>query len=308
MKNALLAVLIGACISQMATDRAFAAEEPAVAAQSAAFSEQFLDVAGARVRVRTEGPADAPLLVMVHGFTFSLESWDAWAADLRQDYRIVRYDLLGHGLSGPDPQQRYSPDERVAFHHLLMQQLGIKHATLIGNSFGGLLAWRYAVAHPEAVERLILVDAAAYSINGVTDKPVPVPDFMRAYLTSVPEAGLRASLARVYSDISRLTPDRFDTIRKMMTQPGNGDALIGHLEKFTLPDPEADLEKIAVPTLILWGDKDAVIPVEQAHRMAAAIKGSQLQVYENVGHAPQEEAPERTLPDVRAFLATTAQK
>lgn len=307
MRDALLALLAGACMSQVTAGCALAADNRHVS-QNAAFSEQFLDVAGARVRVRTEGPADAPLLVMVHGFTFSLESWDAWAADLRQDYRIVRYDLLGHGLSGPDPQQRYSPDERVAFHHLLMQQLGIKRATLVGNSFGGLLAWRYAVAHPEAVERLILVDPAAYSINGVTDKPVPVPDFMRAYLTSVPEAGLRASLARVYSDISRLTPDRFATIRRMMTQPGNGAALIGHLEKFTLPDPDAALQKIGVPTLILWGDKDAVIPVEQAHRLAAAIKGAQLQIYENVGHAPQEEAPERTLPDVRAFLATTTQK
>ncbi len=282
--------------------------KPDLASQSAGFTEQFIEVAGARVRVRSEGPANAPVLVMLHGFSFSLESWDAWAADLRQDYRVVRYDLLGHGLSGPDPQQRYSPDERVAFHHQLMQHLGIKQATLIGNSFGGLLAWRYAVAHPSMVSRLILVDPAAFSINGVTETPVPVPEFMRAYLMTVPEVGLRASLARVYFDNSRLTPDRFETIRKMMTQPGNGPALVGHLEEFTLPDPEAALRSITAPTLILWGEKDAVIPLEQAHRMKAAIRDAQLKIYDNVGHAPQEEAPERTLPDVREFLANTPQK
>lgn len=278
-----------------------------VAASEAVAETRMVEMDGAQIRVRLEGPADAPVIVLLHGFTMSLESWDGWAERLSADYRIVRYDLLGHGLSGPDPLARYAPDERVDVLGRLLDALDIERATLGGNSFGGLVAWRFAAANPERVERLILVDSGAYSIYGVTENPVPVPDAMRSYLLTVPLAGVQASAMQIYADPTRLPEGRIEQIQQMMAQPGNGEAFIGHLEEFVLPDPEADLARVTAPTLILWGEEDRVIPLDHARRIEAAIPDARLITYPGVGHAPQEEIPAETAADVRAFIEGAGQ-
>jgi pimeloyl-ACP methyl ester carboxylesterase len=296
---------IGAC-----TLPGCASETPAPAPVAAAPSEptiRTIDIDGAQIRVSEEGPADAPVIVLLHGFTMSLESWDGWAEQLSDNYRIIRYDLLGHGMTGPDPLERYAPDERVEVLGRLLDELGIERATLGGNSFGGLVAWRFAAAHPERVERLILVDSGAYSIYGVTENPVPVPDAMRAYLTAVPMAGVQASAAQIFADLSRLPEGRIEQIQQMMARPGNGEAFIGHLEEFVLPDPTEDLGRIVAPTLILWGEADRIVPLDHAARIAAAIPDARLITYPGVGHAPQEEIPAQTAADVRAFLEDHSQ-
>lgn len=272
----------------------------AAASRSPAAADRFVTVEGVRFRVREEGPRRAPPIVLIHGFTFSLESWDGWAADLARDHRVIRYDLAGHGLSGPDPRGRYDMTTRVRQLGKLLDRLGIGHATIAGNSFGGLVAWNFAVARPHRVDRLILVDSAAYSINGVTEKPVPVPDAMRGYLLDPSPAAVAFSVRAIFAHPERLAPERLELMRKMIAR--NGPALIAHLEQFTLPDPQGALGRITAPTLILWGRADKLIPVAQASQLAAAIRGSKLIIYDDVGHAPQEEATAASIADVRTFL------
>jgi pimeloyl-ACP methyl ester carboxylesterase len=269
-------------------------------------ADRSIDVEGARVRVREEGPPDAPAVLMIHGFVFSLESFDGWAAALRSDYRVIRFDLLGHGLTGPDADKRYSPPERAAFIGDLMDALEIDRAVVAGNSLGGLSAWRFAASHPERVEALILVSPGGYPINGVGDAPLPPPKAMETFLRLVPEAGARASLQYIYSDDAKATDARAALMRDMMRRRGNGQAFIDSINEFTLPDPEPDLARIAAPTLILWGEDDVIIPIAQGERMAAMIPGARLARYAGVGHAAQEEAPEATAADVRAFLEALA--
>lgn len=279
---------------------------PAALAASAAppspiaTADRYLTIDGARVRIRTEGPADAPAIVLIHGFTFSLESWDGWAADLARDHRVVRYDLAGHGLSNPDPKGRYGTKDRVGQLRALMDRLGIAKAVIAGNSFGGLIAWNFAAAHPDRVEKLVLVDSAAFSINGVTDKPVPVPPAMRGYLLNPSPAGVAFSAAQIYAHPDRLPPEQFGRMRAMIAR--NGPALIAHLEQFTLPDPLPGLARVKAPTLILWGRADKLIPVVQASQIADAIPAEKLIIYDDVGHAPQEEASAATVADLRTFL------
>lgn len=265
--------------------------------------DRFVTVDGTRLRVREEGPRGAPPIILIHGFSFSLESWDAWAADLARDHRVIRFDLAGHGLSDADARQRYGTTDRVAMLAGLMDALKIRHATLAGNSFGGLLAWRLASEQPDRVDRLILVDSAAYSIYGVGDRAVPVPPTTRAYLLSPTPAAVSASAAMIFADATKLPPERLTLMHDMIARPGNGAALVAHLERFTLPAPDAALARIAAPTLILWGTADRLIPVAQADRLAAAIPGAQLIRYDGIGHAPHEEIPARTLADVRRFLS-----
>lgn len=266
--------------------------------------DRFVGVAGARVRVREEGPADAPIILLVHGFTHSLETWDAWAAALKSRYRVIRYDLLGHGLTGPDPKARYAPAERAAFISDLMSALDIDNAAIAGNSLGGLAAWKFAVDNPEKVDALILVSPGAFSLNGVSDTPADIPAAMKAYLLTAPEAGVRASAEFIYADDDKITETRLKTMRDMIRREGNGEALIRSLEEFTLPDPTDDLQKVRAPTLIMWGEDDVIIPLEQGKRMTALIPNARMKIYPGVGHAAQEEAPGETVADAIAFLGS----
>lgn len=277
--------------------------DPAPLEAKYAAADRFIDVDGVRVRVREEGPESAPPIVLLHGFTFSLESFDAWAAGLSATRRVIRYDLAGHGLTGPDAAKRYAIADRVAFHGKVMDALGVDRADLAGNSLGGLIAWRFAAARPERVSRLILIDSGGYSINGVTDKAVAPPPAMKAFLMGAPAAGVAAAFSAVYGDDARISPARLALARDMMRRRGNGAAAIEHIAAFTLPDPSKDLAKVSAPTLILWGEADALIPVDHAYEFDTAITDSFLITYPAAGHAPQEEIPEETLDDAKAFLA-----
>lgn len=265
-------------------------------------SDRFVDIDGARVRIREEGPPTATPVILLHGFIFSLESWDSWAQILAKDYRVIRYDLLGHGLTGPDPKERYAPQERAAFLGEVMDALEIHSAVIGGNSLGGLAAWRFAAANPDRIDALILVSPGAYSINNVTDQPVEVPAAMKAFLLTAPEAGVRSTAAFVYADDSKITGQRVKTLRDMMRRKGNGQAFVKSLEKFTLPDPTEDLARVAAPTLILWGEKDLLIPPEHGRRMESAISDARLITYPGVGHAAQEEAPAASAVDAISFI------
>ncbi len=265
-------------------------------------ADRFVDISGARVRIREEGdPTSSPIL-LIHGFTHSLETWDGWAKALKSEYRVIRYDLLGHGLTGPDPKERYAPDERAAFLSEILDALDIENASIAGNSLGGLAAWRFASENPDRVGALILISPGAYPLNGVGDTPAEIPAAMKAYLMTAPEAGVLASAKLIYANDSKITEDRVAAMRDMIRREGNGEALITSLEEFTLPDPTEALSQIAAPTLILWGEDDIVIPIDQGRKIESAIPNARLIAYSGVGHAAQEEAPDKSVADAIAFL------
>lgn len=265
-------------------------------------TDRFVEVEGVRVRVREQGPSGAPVLLMLHGFTFSLESFDALADELDDRYRIISYDLRGHGLTGPDPEKRYAPDQRAEHIGALMDALGISEATLVGNSLGGLAAWRFAAEQPEAVERLVLISPGAYPINGVTDEPAEIPAALVAYFKFLPDVGIDASLERIFADPATLTEERRTSIKAMMRAPGNRDAFIDSLKVFTLPDPEPDLAKVTAPTLIIWGADDVVIAPGDGARMKSAMDDAELMLLDGVGHVAHEEVPQRVAEAIHAFL------
>lgn len=264
--------------------------------------DRMMTIGGANVRVRIEGPDDGPPVILLHGFIYSLESFDAWASGLLGEYRVIRFDLLGHGLSGPDPQRRYSPQERAEFIGDVMDALGVDRAIIGGNSLGGLAAWRFAATSPERVSALILVSPGGYPANGVGDEPLSPPAPFAYFLRNPTEAGVALTLQGVYADKSQINPARVARVTAMMRQPGNGDAFVESIEEFSLPDPEPMLRSITTPTLVLWGAEDRIIPVEHGRRMAAAIPDAELLVYEDVGHVAHEEAPSQSVNDVLSFL------
>ena len=309
MVRALLAVLLVAVIATggygaftfLSTSEP--TEKADVKAAYVAADDQFIDVVGATIRLRDEGPRDAPVLVMLHGFTFSLETWDGLAEALRADYRIVRYDLLGHGLTGPDPQQRYAPKERAAFLGEVLTALKIERPTLIGISLGGLVAWRHLATDPGAAQALVLISPGAYPFNGVGDQPAPVPAPVAFVLRNPNKITVGATFKNVYGSAAEASDERLATALAMMQ--GNGDAYVASLEEFTLPDPTPDLANVNVPTLIVWGEDDALISPTDGPMLQSAMPNATLITYPDVGHVAQEEAPAKLAEDIRRFLSSS---
>src|SRR6202142_501777 len=123
----------------------------------------FLAVQGMRVHLRDEGPRGDPVpIVLLHGTSSSLHTWEGWAQDLKAKRRVTRFDLPGIGLTGPAPDADYRIERYVRFVAAMLDELGVPRCAIAGNSFGGQVAWETALAYPQPVERLTLVDPAGY--------------------------------------------------------------------------------------------------------------------------------------------------
>jgi pimeloyl-ACP methyl ester carboxylesterase len=267
----------------------------------------FVSVAGLRLHVRDSGPAagsaDAPVVVLLHGFGSSLHTWEPWAQALAATHRVVRYDQPGAGLTGADPTGDYSDERGMQVLLALMDQLGIARASVVGHSMGGRLAFRFAAAHPTRVDKLVLVAPDGFASPGFEyDKPTEVPALARLMRHALPRALLRMSLEPAYADKGLMTEDTVTRYHDMMLAPGVRGALLARMEQMMLREPTAVLRTITAPTLLLWGDEDAMIPVANAQDYLRALRDARLVSLPGVGHLPHEEAPAASLPAVQAFL------
>jgi len=275
----------------------------------------FIEVTGQRVHLRDEGPRDsgapgAPLaslpVVLLHGTSASLHTWEGWARDLRADRRVVRFDLPGFALTGPNAQNDYSIATYVKFVTAVVDQLGIQRFVLAGNSLGGQIAWATAVALPDRVAGLILVDASGYGVDprnaplGFQLAGMPVARDLMAY--TLPRGVVERTVRYVYGQPEKVTPELVDLYVDMTLREGNRRALPRRIEQGYTGDPVA-IRSIRQPTLILWGGRDRLLPLENGHRFAKDIGCSKLVVFDDLGHMPQEEDPARTVAEVRRFLA-----
>jgi len=263
---------------------------------------QFANVDGLNIRYKIDGKTDGPVLLLLHGFTSSLESWDGLAAELADEYKIVRFDLPGHGLTGADPQNQYSHTDFVSAVHGFIGELGLTKPTLMGNSMGGNIAWRYAATYPDDINKLILIDASGFPLNGLSDTPLQLPPILEGYFLKPTKFAVNYGLKNQYVDADKIPAGRADKILEMMTKPGNGHAFVEIYKVFTLPDPTSELAKITAPTLVIWGEKDGIVPPEHAKLFDAALPISQVTIIENTGHVPHEENPQQTAQEIRRFL------
>ena len=265
----------------------------------------FIHVNGARIHYRDEGAG--PVILMVHGYSTHLQNWDGWAAALKKDRRVVRLDLPGHGLTGPYPAGDYSPDAQTAMVAAFVEALALKDVTVIGNSLGGLIAWRYALQRQDNTRALVLVSPGGFlGPQAAENEAGDVPALAAALKYVFPTFLARAALETNYADDAKVTAPLVRRYRDLIRREGNRDALLAALRQFTLYEPEDTLGRIATPTLILWGAQDEVLPASDATRFSDAMPNAELVVFDDLGHILMEEAPTRTLPVVNAFLERLA--
>ncbi len=263
----------------------------------------FVEVGGVRFHVRDTGPKEAPAVILLHGFGASLHTWESWAGPLSERLRVIRFDLTGGALTGPDPTGDYSDERSMQLLIQLMDRLGIAHASIVGHSMGGRVAWRFAAEHPERVDRLVLVAPDGFASPGFEyDRKPDVPAVMHLMRYVMPKSLLRMNLVPAYGDPAKLPDDVVTRYHDLLLAPGVRGAQLERLSQVVKHDPVAKLASIRAPVLLLWGDKDALIPVANAEDYRKVLKDSKLVVFPGVGHIPQEEAPEVSLQAVRAFL------
>jgi pimeloyl-ACP methyl ester carboxylesterase len=279
-------------------------DRAALEARYAGPPSQFLAVSGLRLHLRDTGPRDAPALILLHGFGDSLLGWEAWAQALQGQFRVIRFDLPGAALTGADPTGDYSDERAEQILLALMDQLGLAKASFIGHSMGGRIAWRFASDQPQRVDRLVLLAPDGFASPGF--EYGKAPDFgpgVGLIRYALPRAAVSFSLKPAYADPGRITDDDVDRLWHLMLAPGVRGALLDRLRSWVPQDPTARLGRITAPTLLLWGEKDGMIPVANAQDYLKAMPTARLVMLPGVGHLPQQEAPVASLPAVRAFLA-----
>ena len=179
------------------------------------------EVAGVQLHVRDDGPRDAPAIVMLHGFGSSLHTWEPWAQAFKGQYRVIRLDLPGSGLSPPDATNDYTDAHSINLIVGLMDQRGVARASLIGNSLGGRIAWTFAAQHPERTDKLILISPDGFASPGFAYGKAPdVPPMLQAMQYALPKAFVRMNLGPSYGDISKMTPETVDRYYDLMLVPG----------------------------------------------------------------------------------------
>ncbi|HEY4863228.1 MAG TPA: alpha/beta hydrolase [Xanthobacteraceae bacterium] len=267
----------------------------------------FIDVAGMHVHMRDEGVRDDPNpIVLLHGTAASLHTWEGWVEALKTRRRVIRFDLPGFGLTGPSPDGNYGIENYVRFVTAMLDKLGVRHCVLVGNSFGGYVAWATTLALPDRVDKLILVDAGGYAFAASSPplgfRIAQLPILNRLFESTLPRSLVESSVRAVYGDPNKVTSELVDRYYEIALREGNRKALAQRFAQARPGELAARIPELMLPTLILWGGRDQLIPPEAAARFHRDISGSRLVMFDDLGHVPHEEDPARTVAAVKAFL------
>ncbi|MGD0190345.1 MAG: alpha/beta hydrolase [Rhizomicrobium sp.] len=266
---------------------------------------------GARAHVRDEGPRNAPVLVLIHGSNASLFTWRPWAERLDPTFRVVTMDMPGHGLTGAVPNNDYSGKAMVEFVREVADKLGLSRFAIGGNSMGGGIAARFAETYPARVTQLILVDAGGLPSKTGDKIPLafqlartPVLNQVLLYITprSLVVEGLNDAIVRKAIINDAMVQQYWDFARMAGTRAATGERFRLRFDTYVADH----IDTLKMPTLILWGEEDHLIPVAAAHEYAKDVPGSKLIVYPATGHIPQEEVADQSAADVKSFLLATA--
>ena len=307
----LLGVLLMLTAIAVALSRAPDRAPQTLVARWAMPPSDFIEVRGQLVHVRDEGPRTDPLpLLLLHGTGASLHTWDGWASALRATRRVIRIDLPGFGLTGPFSGQ-YTPDDYrgdtyARFVLDVLDTLHVPRAVIGGNSLGGEVAWRAVTLAPQRFDKLILVDSSGYAFApddvplGFRVARIPLLNRLSEHL--LPRAVVAASLRSVYGDPAGVSDELVDRYFELTLREGNRRALRLRLQQLQMGEQAGRIATLALPTLVLWGGRDRLVPPDNARRFAADIRGAKLIVFDTLGHVPQEEDPARTAAAVIDFL------
>lgn len=261
-----------------------------------------IDVNGLATEYALDGPAGAPVVAFSHSLGANLHLWDAQAARLSDRYRVLRYDIRGHGGSDV-PTASYTLEQMADDFHGLLRGLGIEAAHFVGLSMGGLIGMTMALRFPRAVQSLVLADTTAS--YGPERKPM-WDDRIRVAESQGIEPLLERTMEAWFTAPFRAArPDVIARVREML-RPTSVVGYVGAIRAIGYGDLREEIRAIRCPTLILVGEEDRGTDIGMARTMHDAIAGSELVVIPNAAHCSCIEAPEAFNRALLAFLERTA--
>lgn len=275
-------------------------------------ASKFIDMSGGvEAHYRDEGNPNGKPIVLIHGFSSSVQTWEKWVGLLGGEYRLISVDLPGHGLTRTPKGYAPTIEGYADFVDAFMEKLSLQKATIVGSSMGGGTAWMLALRHPGRVENLVLVGASGWPEEGADASkepavfkllrtPVVGPMLMNLDNTRLVRGGLEASFVNK-SLVDDAMVARYTDLARAPNHRAVLLAISVGRDNRAVATPEG-LAAITAPTLILHGEQDNLVPVSAAPKFEQAIRGAHAIIYQDVGHIPQEEIPERSAADLRAFL------
>lgn len=264
----------------------------------------YVSALGVNLHYQDTGPSkNAIPILFLHGFGASLQTWDTWAQALSEEYRVISVDLPGFGLTGEDPSGIYTDQRSVEVLEAFLKELNIPKVVLVGNSMGGKFAWQFAARYPNQVSKLVLISPDGYASPGIEyGKKPDIPAIADLYRYFFSKTFLAMNLKPAYADPNTLNDALVNRYYDLMLAPGVRGAILGRMQQTVLQDPVPSLSSIQVPTLLIWGEKDAFIPISNSNDYLKVMPNAKRVSLPNIGHLPQEEQPSIGLAALKEFL------
>ena len=264
----------------------------------------YVSALGVNLHYQDTGPSkNAIPIVFLHGFGASLQTWETWAQALSEDYRVISVDLPGFGLTGEDPSGIYTDQRSVEVLEAFLKELKIAKVVLVGNSMGGKFAWQFAARYPNQVSKLVLISPDGYASPGIEyGKKTEVPAIAELYRYFFSKTFLAMNLEPAYANPKTLNDALVSRYYDLMLAPGVRGAILARMQQTVLQDPVPSLASIQVPTLLIWGEKDAFIPISNSNDYLKVMPNAKRVSLPNIGHLPQEEQPTIGLAALKEFL------
>ncbi|TGM52761.1 alpha/beta fold hydrolase [Leptospira adleri] len=271
------------------------------------FESEFIEIENVNLHYRDEG--NGPVVVLLHGVCSSLHTWDDWTKILKTKYRVIRLDLPGHGLTEIGEEESVLKTEgMISLWEKFRERLKIEKFHIVGNSLGGLIAWRYALDHPNRVDRLILLNSVGY--------PQPLPELVAVgshpivqplMKISTPRFVVSRGVRQAYGDPSKLKEEVEERYVELSMKKGNRSSIVRifkeQREGFQDEAMGKRISEIKNPTLVMWGTEDHWLSYEYFPNWKRDLPDAKFIVYDGVGHIPMEEIPERSAKDLDLFLS-----
>ena len=268
-------------------------------------ASHFIHFRGAEIHYTDEGQGIP--VVMIHGFGGSFLNWNKLDTQMNSEYRVIRVDLPGFGLSDlprPDGDKTDYVQQYRDFMTFFIDTLHLDSLYVVGNSMGGMMAWGTAADHPDKVKKLVLIDAAGYDLEKISNNVarfMKMPLIRSFFLRGLPLSSSEGSVKKVYADTGKINYDAVKNNNMMWNREGNIQAACDIVSGGHYPD-SALIAKVKCPTLIIWGKQDQIVPLDHSYRFQRDIKGSHLVLFDTCGHCAMIERPDETALVIKKFF------
>ncbi|KAB8029959.1 alpha/beta fold hydrolase [Fluviispira multicolorata] len=264
------------------------------------FENYFIDVNGYNTRYWSVGSSPS-IILLLHGFALSVEFWSENILELSKDHKVIAVDLLGFGQTDK-PKSKPKLENHPLFIHEFLKKLNIKKVKIIGHSMGGLISLKFSQMFPEMVEHLVLIGSPGFR----TDIPIHLSIFSLPFLGEIMvkpnKKGLENALNRNTFNKNVIKKEQIELLYNYSLNPQMNKVLlwvnrsavnIFGIKKHIVKTIKKEIHKLKMPVMIIWGKEDSIIYVSHAHAGKELIQHSRLVIFENCGHMPQIEYPEK---------------